>query len=98
MPKMIIIIAALTISFSGTASAASHKLDEKGKCHDDRGKFAKQELCTPHTYKLDAKGKCRDEGGKFASAKLCKVWRSSLYDRARPVVARRASIPQVAPM
>lgn len=73
MLKMIILIAALSISLSGAASAASYKLDDKGKCHDDKGKFAKQELCTPHVYKLDAKGKCRDEGGKFAAAKLCKA-------------------------
>jgi len=71
MSKMIALVAALSFCLSGAALAASYKLDDKGKCHDEKGKFAKQELCAAHTYKLDAKGKCRDEGGKFAAAKLC---------------------------
>ena len=55
------------------AFSATYALDSKGKCHDDKGKFAKQDLCVQHTYKLDAKGKCRDEKGKFAATKLCKA-------------------------
>jgi hypothetical protein len=77
MNKMILIVAACGLALSGAAFADAYKLDAKGKCHDDKGKFAKQELCataTPaHTYKLDAKNKCRDEKGKFAEAKLCKA-------------------------
>ena len=59
--------------FASPTFAAAYTLDSKGKCHDDRGKFAKQDLCVQHTYKLDAKGKCRDEKGKFAATKLCKA-------------------------
>ena len=73
MTKTLALIAAFSISLSCAALAASYKLDDKGKCHDDKGKFAKQELCVSHTYKLDAKGKCHDESGKFAAAKLCKA-------------------------
>jgi hypothetical protein len=75
MTKTLALIAAFSMSLSGAALAASYKLDDKGKCHDDKGKFAKQEMCATatHAYKLDAKGKCRDEGGKFAAAKLCKA-------------------------
>ncbi len=73
MTKTFALIAAFSIALSGAALAASYKLDEKGKCHDEKGKFAKQELCVSHTYKLDSKGKCHDEGGKFAAAKLCKA-------------------------
>jgi hypothetical protein len=65
------------MALAGAAMADAYKLDGKGKCHDDHGKFAKQELCktmTPaHMYKLDDKKKCRDEKGKFAKAELCKA-------------------------
>ena len=71
MANTFVLIAAFSIALSGVALAASYKLDDKGKCHDDKGKFAKQELCVTHTYKLDANGKCHDESGKFAAAKLC---------------------------
>ena len=73
MTKTLALIAAFSFTLSGAALAASYKLDDKGKCHDDKGKFAKQELCVSHTYKLDSKGKCHDESGKFAAAKLCKA-------------------------
>ena len=73
--KMILIAAACCFALAGEASADAYKLDAKGKCHDDKGKFAKQALCAApaaaHTYKLDAKKKCRDEKGHFAEAKLC---------------------------
>jgi hypothetical protein len=52
-------------------SDTDSKLDDKGKCRDDHGKFAKQMLCVQHSYKLDSKNKCRDEKGKFADAKFC---------------------------
>jgi hypothetical protein len=74
MIKSLTLIAAISFAFSGAAFADSYKLDAKGKCHADSGKFAKQELCATavtHTYKADSKGKCRDEKGKFADAKLC---------------------------
>lgn len=73
MTKIALVLAA-TFVLAGAALADNYKLDAKGKCHDDHGKFAKQELCaTPsaHIYKLDAKKKCRDEKGHFADAKLC---------------------------
>lgn len=68
MTKTLALIAAFSITLCSSALAASYKLDDKGKCHDDKGKFAKQELCVSHTDKLDAKGKCHDESGKFAAA------------------------------
>ncbi|HEY2010857.1 MAG TPA: hypothetical protein VGH23_17850 [Rhizomicrobium sp.] len=71
MTKMVILIAACSFVFSAAALADVYKLDTKGKCHDDHGKFAKQALCEQHMYKLDSKGKCRDEHGKFAEGKLC---------------------------
>ena len=71
MTKTLTLIAAFSICLSGGALAASYKLDDKGKCHDEHGKFAKQGLCVQHSYKLDDKGKCHDERGKFASAKFC---------------------------
>jgi len=70
MTKFVFVIAAC-VALSGAALADAYKLDAKGKCRDDHGKFAKQMLCEAHTYKLDAKGKCRDEKGKFAEGKLC---------------------------
>jgi hypothetical protein len=73
MTKTFALIAAFSIALSSAALAASYKLDDKGKCHDEKGKFAKQELCLSHTYKVDSKGKCHDESGKFAAAKLCKA-------------------------
>ncbi len=73
MTNTFALIAAFSIALSGAALAASYKLDDKGKCHDEKGKFAKQELCLSHTYKVDSKGKCHDESGKFAAAKLCKA-------------------------
>jgi hypothetical protein len=72
--KLILAAAACCLALSGAAMADAYKLDAKGKCHGDHGKFAKQELCaTPmaHMYKLDAKKKCRDEKGHFAEASLC---------------------------
>ena len=71
MTKALVLIAAFNITFSGAVLAASYKLDDKGKCHDEHGKFAKQELCEKHAYRLDLIGKCRDEHGKFAAAKFC---------------------------
>ena len=73
MTKTFVLIAAFSIALSGASLAASYKLDDKGKCHDDKGKFAKQELCVTHTYKLDAKNKCRDERGRFADGKFCRA-------------------------
>jgi hypothetical protein len=76
MNKLILIAATCCFALSGAAFADAYKLDAKGKCRDDKGKFAKQELCAApvtHTYKLDAKKKCRDEKGHFAEAKLCKA-------------------------
>jgi hypothetical protein len=73
--KMILIAAAACFALSGAGFADAYKLDAKGKCHDDKGKFAKQALCAApaaaHTYKMDAKKKCRDEKGHFAEASLC---------------------------
>jgi hypothetical protein len=71
MTKMLVLIAACSFIVSGAAMADAYKLDAKGKCRDDHGKFAKQMLCEQHAYKLDSKGKCRDEHGKFAQGKLC---------------------------
>jgi hypothetical protein len=72
---MIVIAAACCLALSGAAVADSYKLDAAGKCRDDKGKFAKQTMCTSaspaHTYKADSKGKCRDEKSHFAEAKLC---------------------------
>jgi hypothetical protein len=73
MTKSIALIAAFGFCLSGAAVGASYKLDDKGKCHDEHGKFAKQALCEVHTYKQDAKGKCRDERGKFADGKFCRA-------------------------
>jgi hypothetical protein len=70
MNKMLVLIAACSIALTG-AALADYKIDEKGKCRDDHGKFAKQELCEHHAYKVDSKGKCRDEHGKFADGKFC---------------------------
>jgi hypothetical protein len=64
------VLAALSIA--APALADGYKLDAKGKCHDDHGKFAKTEMCHAHTYKPDSKGKCHDEAGKFAKADFCK--------------------------
>ena len=72
MTKTFALIAALSVSLSGAALGASYKLDDKGKCRDDQGKFAKAALCVQHTYKLDDKKKCRDERGHFAKAELCR--------------------------
>lgn len=77
MRNLTLAAAALCFAMSG-AAFADYKLDAAGKCRDDKGKFAKAELCKTaaapaHTYKSDAKGKCRDEKGKFAEAKLCKA-------------------------
>lgn len=71
MIKFVVLIAACSFIVSGAALADSYKLDDKGKCRDDHGRFAKAALCVQHSYKLDAKNKCRDEKGKFADAKLC---------------------------
>ncbi|QUD90321.1 hypothetical protein [Phenylobacterium montanum] len=70
-----VISVALLMGAPGLSLAAGpYKLDDKGKCHDASGKFAKAENCkVAHIYKLDAKGKCRDEAGKFAKAALCKA-------------------------
>ena len=62
----------IAVGLCASPAFAAYTLDAKGKCHDDKGKFAKQALCAQHAYKLDAAGKCRDEGGKFAAMKLCK--------------------------
>jgi hypothetical protein len=70
MMKMIVVIAACSFALTG-AAMADYKIDTKGKCRDDHGKFAKQMLCVQHSYKLDSKSKCRDEKGKFADAKFC---------------------------
>ncbi len=72
MTKTLALIAAFSFAFSG-AAMADYKLDAKGKCHDEHGKFAKQELCEHHTYKLDSKGKCHDERGKFSDGKFCRA-------------------------
>lgn len=76
--KTIVLMLAAALAVSSAAMADAYKFDAKGKCHDDHGKFAKQELCKPmammgpaHMYKLDAKKKCRDEKGHFADAKFC---------------------------
>jgi len=71
MFKTAALVAAFSLALSGAAMAAGYSLDAKGKCHDDKGKFAKQELCVQHAYKKDSAGKCRDEKGKFAAAKNC---------------------------
>jgi hypothetical protein len=74
MRKVILVAAACCFALSGAAMADAYKLDAKGKCHDEHGKFAKQELCAApvaHVYKLDAKKKCRDEKGRFTDAKFC---------------------------
>jgi hypothetical protein len=71
MSKLVIMIAACSLVLSSAAFADAYKLDSKGKCRDDHGKFAKQMLCEQHSYKLDSKNKCRDEKGKFADAKFC---------------------------
>jgi hypothetical protein len=73
MSRTFALIAALGVALSGSALAADYKFDAKGKCHDEHGKFAKQELCVSHTYKIDAKGKCRDERGRFAEGKFCRA-------------------------
>jgi len=73
MTKTATILGALALILSASsASAGDYKLDAKGKCHDEHGKFAKAEFCHAHTYKLDAKGKCHDESGKFAKGDFCK--------------------------
>lgn len=73
MTKTLALIAVFTFALSGATLADPYKLDAKGKCHDEHGKFAKQEMCERHTYKLDAKGKCHDERGKFAEGKFCRA-------------------------
>lgn len=78
MRNVTLLAATLCFVLSGAAFADTYKLDAAGKCRDDKGKFAKAELCKTaaapaHTYKPDAKGKCRDEKGHFAEAKLCKA-------------------------
>jgi hypothetical protein len=71
MTRIVVLIAACSFAFSVGALADGYKLDAKGKCRDDHGKFAKQMLCEQHAYKLDSKGKCHDEHGKFAAGKFC---------------------------
>jgi len=76
MTKIVLVLAAF-LALSGAAMADMYKLDAKGKCRDDHGKFAKAEMCKTmaigpvHTYKYDAKKKCRDEKGHFAEDKFC---------------------------
>ena len=70
MAKTLVLMAALSISLSGTASAASYKLDDKGKCHDKQESSPSRGLCESHIFKMDKKGECRDERGRFADAKF----------------------------
>jgi len=75
MTKTATILGALALILSASAATAGdYKLDAKGKCHDDHGKFAKASFChagPAHSYKLDNKGKCHDESGKFAKQSFC---------------------------
>jgi hypothetical protein len=72
-------IAAALVMLAGSASAT--KIDKNGKCHDDKGRFAKMEVCkggaapaaTASIYKLDAKGNCHGAGGKMVKKELCKA-------------------------
>ncbi len=48
MIKTITLIAALSFALSGAALADTYKLDAKGKCHSDNGKFAKQGALCRH--------------------------------------------------
>ena len=77
MKKLLLIVAACGLAVSGAAFADTYKLDAKGACHSENGKFAKKEMCAAPAaaaaYKLDAKGKCRDAKGKFAKQDLCKA-------------------------
>jgi len=71
MNRTLAIIAAVIAMGAAPALADGYSLDTKGKCHDERGKFAKAKFCEHHSYKLDDKGKCHDETGKFAKKGLC---------------------------
>ncbi len=78
MRKLIMLTAALGLLCGAATTASAQHLDDKGKCHDAHGKFAKMEVCKgghaepDHHYMLDKKGKCRDEKGKFATMGMCK--------------------------
>jgi hypothetical protein len=76
MLKTVAMFAAMALA---AGSASAQKIDDKGKCHDASGKFAKMEVCKDASptgpdavsYKLDAKGNCHDAKGKMAKKGMC---------------------------
>jgi hypothetical protein len=61
---------ALVAGLAGVADA--QKLDKNGRCVDDKGRFAKAEMCKGPMYKLDKGGLCRDDKGRMAKKEMCK--------------------------
>lgn len=77
MLKMLMLTAALGLLCGVATSASAQHMDDKGKCHDEHGKFAKMEVCQrghampDHHYMFDKHHKCRDERGRFAKMDMC---------------------------
>ncbi len=76
MRHILMVTAALAMLGVAAAPASAQKYDRDGKCRDDHGRFAKDEICKGaggphHMYKLDKKGKCRDEHSHFAKDEFC---------------------------
>ena len=86
MRKVLMITAALGLLGVSVPAAYAQKIDPTGRCHDEKGRFAKMSVCKkggpskavataaadPNgPYKLDAKGKCHDVKGKMAAKTKC---------------------------
>jgi hypothetical protein len=77
MRHVLMLTAAIGLLTGAATTASAQKIDDKGKCHDAAGHFAKMDICKGgmkmpmHSYKMDDKGKCHDEKGKFAKKALC---------------------------
>jgi hypothetical protein len=77
MRHILVLTAAFGLLCGGVTTASAQKIDDKGRCHDAHGKYAKMDVCKGHTapdhhYAMDKKGKCRDEKGHFATMGMCK--------------------------
>jgi hypothetical protein len=74
--------AAVGLLCGAATTASAQKIDDKGKCHDAHGKYAKMDVCkgghgmampvADHHYMFDKKNKCRDEKGRMAKMGMCK--------------------------
>jgi len=89
MRRTLTLFAAAAFALGLAASADAAKIDKNGRCHDDKGRFAKMEVCKGAGAMMSSTPKASKAAPAPAASPTGAMASSAKADKAKPAKAQR---------